>query len=136
MPRRGEFGKFYIDSHFHRNRHGELVDKDGKLRTYLKRSLWREDHCCDRLFEQIRYDDYLKYDGVFREYFILGRYPWVDCFLFCPFCANNFPESLGDEWEVELKKALEIPAEEIAGKMNLSIPLEFRTDRWWNDRGL
>lgn len=136
MPRRGEFGKFYIDSRFHRNRHGELVDKYGKFRTYVKRSLLRADHCCDRLFAQIKYDDYFKYDGVFREYFIVGRYPWVDCFSFCPFCAAKLPDSLGDEWEVELSKALEITAEEIAGNVKISIPLEFRTDRWWKIRGI
>jgi hypothetical protein len=49
---------------------------------------------------------------------------------FCPFCGTRLPEDLGDQWlDAMAGMGFEAPFQD-------DIPEEFKSDRWWKERGL
>lgn len=49
---------------------------------------------------------------------------------FCPFCGRRLPEWLAERWWDELE------AMGFDDPHHQDIPEEFRSDRWWKERGL
>lgn len=92
-------------------------------------------HCCSTMDYILKEDKVLvKYDPVFREYYIKLRHDTAkQCMFYCPWCAQKLPHSLRDSWFdiLQCDYKLQSPREDLR-----KIPKEFRTDEWWKKRGL
>lgn len=52
----------------------------------------------------------------------------------CPWCGNNLPRDLTDEWFDILEKEYNIT--DPSDTESHLVPEEFKTDEWWKKRGL
>ena|ERR1700729_2460964 len=105
-------------------------------------------HCCSTMDEYLSPENYdsgelLEYDASVRRYsFILHedgeRSGWYVPLLYCPWCGEELPRYLGEEWDECLFKELGISVSDpnFGYEDILTLPVEFQTDEWWKKRRL
>lgn len=106
-----------------------------EFRAFLRDDLVREDHCCDTMFEMVERHDYLRYDRIFRHWYILTSQPHGHLLTYCPFCGVELPSDLRGERYEELTK-LGYDDDHPIWENDSLLPEEFQDDRWWKSRGL
>ncbi len=76
--------------------------------------------------------DPIKYNPVFREYFIdIENLNNILTMPFCPWCGYKLPSSLRDNFFDIIFNELELDDYD-----DPRLPAEFKTDEWWRKRGL
>lgn len=92
-------------------------------------------YCCYGLEQEINDPRvFINYNPKYREYYInTASKPVVRLIANCPWCGNELPKSLRDEWFIILEKEynLDDPWDK---NQALLIPEEFKTDEWWIKR--
>ena len=53
---------------------------------------------------------------------------------YCPWCGIKLPKELGQEWVDILAKELDI--HDLDAEIFAALPKEFRSEEWWQKRGL
>jgi len=76
----------------------------------------------------------IDYSPRFREYSIkLKSGRAIQNIYYCPWCGDELPKSLGDEWFDELEAlGFDDPFEQSDSDPNF--PKEYLTDEWWKKR--
>ena len=93
-----------------------------------------DDFCCARLVTYLLEGKLaFAYNSSIRELQIYNKhYQWVHRIDFCPFCGEERPKSLYNEW---CQAIIEVIGE-VAFERGESFPEEFDDDRWWKTRNL
>ncbi|WP_342269806.1 DUF6980 family protein [Rickettsia endosymbiont of Orchestes rusci] len=80
--------------------------------------------------------DPIKYDPVFREYYIEIKGSFnIITMSYCPWCGTKLPKELRNEFfDILDEYGIETDIGEYI--KDKRIPAEFRTDEWWKKRGL
>lgn len=99
-------------------------------------------HCCsdmdyyaDSLYRKEH--DIIRYHPEDREYhFVLHGYDYglETPFAYCPWCGSKLPESLSEEWCKVIKEKFGL--DEVFAEEWEKLPEEFKTEEWWQKRGL
>lgn len=93
--------------------------------------------CCDAM--QNALEDpriHINYDPSYREYYIETKDHVVIYVIdYCPWCAKKLPKNLTDEWFEILEKEYGVDDPDSKEQQKL-VPEEFKTDEWWQKRGL
>ena len=86
-------------------------------------------HCCDGMTGHLAGGDVpVLYVAKFREYGIRvtdGGSSYI-VIVYCPWCGNQLPHSLRDEWFEEIERLGLEPEDSLPGK--------YATDEWWRCR--
>lgn len=92
-------------------------------------------HCCQEMTRHLQEKEvFIDYEPKFREYGIFASpdKASVQMIRFCPWCGKELPSSLGDRWFSEVVDQLHLDPAYDEDK----IPIEFKSDAWWKQRGL
>ena len=98
----------------------------------------KTDICCkDIIIILSDHRNNIYYDNIFREYYVQTKRKTVILdMVFCPWCGSKFPESLRVKFFDVLESEYEIDTDISEFKDRIDIPKEFKTDEWWQKRGL
>lgn len=95
------------------------------------------EHCCNFMTKSlIDCRIGINYSSVDRDYTIYFLFSNMQQRIeYCPFCGSQLPKSLVNEYKNILKKeyGIEDPYDE---EVFEKLPEEFKTDEWWEKRGL
>ena len=99
-------------------------------------------HCCPKMnnyadiesskYKFIEYESYMKAFSVQ----IFDHDETRQRLFYCPWCGKKFSKALDHEWKKILEKEYGLTLtydEMIEGS---KVPEDFKTDKWWKDRGL
>ena len=91
-------------------------------------------YCCNEMLAGAgRTLNMVLYIEKFREYGISFSDASMLTIRFCFYCGKELPTSLRSEWFNVLD---ELIGDDFDGFDDPRVPLEFKTSKWWSDRGL